>query len=156
MIIKIRDAQRRDAAGAFRLIQELAEYEKAAHEVTNTIEQFEEDGFGPESKFFLKVAIDENNVVRGIALYYNIYSTWKGSIVYLDDLVVEKAYRKLGIGKQLLDAVMKESVEKGANQFRFHVLDWNEPAINFYKKYPFSFESDWITVKLEQENFKHI
>lgn len=154
MNITIRDAVLSDCDGAFRLIQQLAEYEKASDEVVNTIEQFREDGFGADPKYFLKVAVDENNSVLGIALCCRMYSTWKGSIMYLDDLVVDKDHRRKGIGRLLLDATIESAVSKGAKQFRFHVLDWNEPAIKFYKTYPFSFESEWVTVKLDEKNYK--
>jgi len=156
MNILIRDAKREDSAAAFSLIEQLAEYEKASNEVTNTLDQFTEDGFGEEPKYFLKVASDEENNILGIALYYPMYSTWKGKLMYLDDLVIDRTHRRKGIGKLLLDSVIRDSIEKGSHQFRFHVLDWNQPAINFYKTYPFTFEDEWVTVKLDKKNYSNL
>jgi len=156
MKIIVRDGLKEDVKDVFRLIRELAEYEKASHEVINSEEQLLKDGFGAQPKFFLKVATDENNNIFGIALYCPMYSTWKGSIMYLDDLVVDQNHRQKGIGKKLLDAVIKDSICRNIHQFRFHVLDWNTSAISFYEKYPFTFEDDWITVKLDQNNFKKL
>jgi ribosomal protein S18 acetylase RimI-like enzyme len=86
------------------------------------------------------VAETDNNIV-GIALYYYGYSSWKGSMLYLDDLVVKEAYRKHGIGKKLLDELISIAKDERINQVRWHVLDWNENAINFYKKYPVTFDN---------------
>lgn len=95
---------------------------------------------------------EKNNEILGIALYYYGYSTWKGAMLYLDDLVVKEKYRNNGIGKQLLDELIKIAKEERINQMRWHVLDWNENAINFYKKYPVTFDSTWVTVKIEKEH----
>ena len=77
------------------------------------------------------------------------YSTWKGSMIYLDDLVVKETHRKHGIGKRLMDELISIAKEEKIKQVRWQVLDWNENAINFYKKYPVTFDATWITVKLE-------
>ncbi len=158
-MIHIRTATRKDAAAAHQLICELAEFENALAEVTNSLEQFEEDGFGTNPLYHLKVAeeIDEkgNTKVVGMCLFYVIYSTWKGKIVYLDDLVVTQSHRRLGIGKQLVDALFREAYKMNANQVRWHVLDWNEPAIQFYKGLGMKLENDWITCKLSKKQLKN-
>ncbi len=154
-MIQIRTATRKDAAAAHQLICELAKFENALEEVTTTLEQFEEDGFGEKPLYYLKVAeeidVDGKAKVVGMCLFYVIYSTWKGKIVYLDDLVVTQSHRRQGIGKQLIDALFKEAHKMGANQVRWHVLDWNEPAIQFYKQLGMKLESDWITCKLSKK-----
>ncbi len=155
--IHIRKANREDAAAAYGLIKELAEYEKAPQEVTVSLEEFVEDGFGPDPIYQLLVAeavpadIDKPKVIVGIALFYVAYSTWKGKMVYLDDLVVTENYRQLGIGQQLIDAVFDFARRHHANQVRWHVLNWNEPAIKFYEKMGTRLEEDWITCKFGRD-----
>ena len=135
------------------LIKELALYEKAPEEVTTTVETMTKDGFGSEPIFHASVA-EVNGQVVGLAIYYIVYFTWKGKSVYLDDLVVNEKFRTLGIGKKLFDAVGQFAKSIGANQLRWHVLNWNEPAINFYKKYNPSFDPEWITCKFTKEQIE--
>lgn len=154
--IIIRKAIREDAAAAYGLIKELAEYEKAPQEVTVSLEEFTEDGFGAEPIYHLLVAetsetAENPKCIVGIALFYVAYSTWKGKMVYLDDLIVTEKHRKSGIGQQLIDAVFAFARTHGANQVRWHVLNWNEPAINFYKKMNTRLEDDWITCKFGRD-----
>ena len=132
------------------LIQELAEYERAPQEVTNTLEEMERDGFGenPIYKFF--VAENEEGVV-GIALYYTAYSTWKGRMLFLEDLVVTEKLRRAGIGRRLFDAVAQEAKDTGAKRFRWQVLEWNEPAIAFYKKIGADLDGEWINCNMTEE-----
>ncbi|HYV94543.1 MAG TPA: GNAT family N-acetyltransferase [Chitinophagales bacterium] len=150
MNIKVRKAEPRDVAAMLALIKELAVYEKAPDEVITTEESMLRDGFG-EEKIFDSLVAEADEVIAGIAIFYIAYSTWKGKMVYLDDLVVTESKRGFGIGKKLFDEVGKIAKETGANQLRWHVLDWNEPAINFYKKYGASLDADWITCKLNRE-----
>ena len=148
--MKIRRGVKEDLLGGFALINELARYEKAADEVAVTIEQLARDGFETSKLFEIIVAEDGGSIV-GMALYYFGYCTWKGKMLYLDDLVVSEKFRGKGVGKQLFEAVIQEAREQEAKQIRFHVLDWNDPAINFYKKYNVQFESEWVTCKLSEE-----
>ncbi len=148
MSFTIRKALPQDFEAAHQLIRELAEYENAAEEVELTLEDFTQDGTANPPAFHLHVAVNQNEQVIGMALYYVIYSTWKGQIVYLDDLVVTKDYRRSGLGTQLLSEVIKFARERRARQLRWHVLDWNEPAINLYKKIGVKIESEWDTCKM--------
>jgi ribosomal protein S18 acetylase RimI-like enzyme len=149
--IEIRKAEPNDLVQVYELIKELAAFENEPNEPTNSLKKFIEEGTAKHPRFQVLVAETDNSIV-GIALFYYGYSSWKGSMLYLDDLVVKEAYRKQGIGKKLLDELISIAKEERINQMRWHVLDWNEKAINFYKKYPVTFDKTWITVKIEKEN----
>ncbi|HMS52861.1 MAG: GNAT family N-acetyltransferase [Sphingobacteriales bacterium] len=160
---KTRPATKADAATAFDLINELAEYEKAPHEVKLSLPQFIEDGFGanPIYKLHVAEAFDTDQQqptpkIVGIALYYIAYSTWKGKIVYLDDLIVTQTHRKTGIGNLLINEVFKFALSINAQQVRWHVLEWNEPAINFYKKLGVHLDPEWITCKVTETKLAEI
>ncbi|MGE5106927.1 MAG: N-acetyltransferase family protein [Sphingobacteriales bacterium] len=143
MSITVRRAVKEDCPRLLELIKELALYEKAPEEVTVTIEHFTESGFGDKPVWRAFVA-EENNIIPGFALYYIRYSTWKGQAMYLEDIIVTEAARGKGIGKLLMDKLIEEAKEKGFNRIIWQVLEWNEPAINFYKKYNASFDAEWI------------
>lgn len=149
--IIIRKAETGDFESIYGLIKELALFEQEPNEPSNPLKIFMEEGTSKQPKFHVLVAEQYHEVI-GIALYYYGYSTWKGSMLYLDDLVVKETHRKKGIGKLLMDELIKIAKEERVNQMRWHVLDWNENAINFYKKYPVTFDQSWITVKIEREN----
>ena len=117
-----------------RLIHELAVYEKAPESVTVDFDHFVDSGFGPEPVWYSFVAEVDSQVV-GFALYYIRYSTWKGQRLYLEDLLVTDELRGKGIGKLLFDRLIEECKSKNYSGMVWQVLDWNEPAINFYTKY---------------------
>lgn len=146
--IKIRSAEKKDCKRLLELIHQLAIYEKAPEEVTVTLEHFEESGFGEKPVWWAFVAeIDEQ--VHGFALYYIRYSTWKGQRMYLEDFIVDEISRGKGIGKLLFDKLIEEAKQKNFNGMVWQVLDWNEPAINFYKKYKgVSFTKEWLTCSI--------
>jgi GNAT superfamily N-acetyltransferase len=146
--IVIRKAETADLVQVYGLIKELAVFENEPNEPTNPLKKFVEEGTCKNPRYHVIVA-DENGTIVGIALYYYGYSTWKGSMIYLDDLVVKETHRKHGIGKRLMDELISIAKEEKIKQVRWQVLDWNENAINFYKKYPVTFDATWITVKLE-------
>ena len=148
MGIEIRRAERKDCPRLLELIQELADYEKAPDEVTVTSQHFEESGFGKNPVWWALVA-EVDNVIIGFALYYIRYSTWKGQAMYLEDILVTKAMRGKGIGKMLFDALINEAKEKKFNRIAWQVLDWNEPAINFYKKYNSGFYPEWVNCSID-------
>jgi GNAT superfamily N-acetyltransferase len=147
MEIKIRKAVRKDCVRMMELIQELATYEKAPDEVTVSLTHFEESGFGANPVWWAFVA-ETNGVVVGMALYYIRYSTWKGQRLYLEDILVTEDMRGQKIGSQLMDALIVEAKEKGFNGMNWQVLDWNEPAINFYKKYNANFDPEWVNCSI--------
>jgi GNAT superfamily N-acetyltransferase len=147
--ISIRKAQSTDMLAVHNLVKELAEYEKAPQEVITNPGVYQEDGFGERPFFECFVAEMESEGIVGIAFFYFGYSTWKGKMLYLDDLVIARAHRRQGIGSQLLDHLIEYGKAHGANQIRWHVLDWNEPAIKMYEKIGADLDSEWITCKLE-------
>jgi GNAT superfamily N-acetyltransferase len=151
--VTIREGTREDLPAAMYLIMELARYEKGEHEVINSVEKMEHDGFGdaPLFKFFV-AQVDE--VVVGLSLYYWRYSTWKGRRLYLEDIVVTESWRGKGIGKMLFDRTMHYAVEKGSSGMMWQVLDWNEPAIRFYKKYNAKLDGEWINCALDLDQMK--
>jgi len=125
------------------LVKELALYEKAPDEVTVTMAHFEESGFGANPVWWAFVA-EEEGFIYGFALYYIRYSTWKGQAMYLEDIVVTENARGKGIGKLLFDRLIEEAREKGFKRMVWQVLEWNEPAINFYNKYNATFDGEWL------------
>lgn len=124
------------------LVKELAVYERAPDEVTVTLEHFTESGFGPNPVWWAFVAELDGRIV-GFAMYYIRFSTWKGQRMYLEDFIVTDECRGKGIGRLLFDRLIEEAKEKGFNAIVWQVLKWNEPAINFYKKYNASFDGEW-------------
>lgn len=146
-MITIRRAVELDCPRLLELIKELALYEKAPEEVTVTLEHFTKSGFGDQPVWWAFVA-EENGVVQGFALYYIRYSTWKGQRMYLEDILVTDAMRGKGIGKLLFDRLIEEAKEKELSGIVWQVLEWNEPAINFYKKYNASFDPEWINCSI--------
>jgi GNAT superfamily N-acetyltransferase len=147
MDIIIRKAVQKDCPRMLELVQELATFERAPQEVTVTTEHFEASGFGPNPVYWAFVAEADNTVV-GFALYYIRYSTWKGQRMYLEDILVTESWRGKKIGQKLFDRLIEEAKEKKFNGITWQVLDWNEAAIRFYKKYNASFDDEWITCSI--------
>lgn len=146
--VQIREGRKEDLSRVLELVRELAEYERAPHEVTNTVSKMEIDGFGPNTVFGFFVA-ESDSLIVGLSLYYWRYSTWKGRRLYLEDIIVTDSYRGKGIGKQLFDRTMQKTLDENCTGMMWQVLDWNEPAINFYKKYGAKLDSEWINCHLE-------
>lgn len=147
-MITIRRAEKKDCPRMMELVRELALYEKAPEQVTVTLAHFEESGFGPNPVWWAFVA-ESDGVVVGIALYYVRYSTWKGSRMFLEDIVVTESFRGKGIGKLLFDRLIVEAKEKSFSGMVWQVLEWNEPAINFYKKYNAKFDPEWWNASID-------
>jgi L-amino acid N-acyltransferase YncA len=144
MTITIREAQKSDCARMMELVNELALYEKAPEQVTVNFDHFVESGFGQQPVWWAYVA-EAEGVVQGFALYYIRYSTWKGQRMYLEDIVVTEKMRGHGMGKLLLDKLVDVAKQKKYSGIVWQVLNWNEPAINFYKKFNATqFDADWI------------
>ncbi|MFT6828086.1 MAG: GNAT superfamily N-acetyltransferase [Roseivirga sp.] len=152
--MKIRKGNKEDLSQILELIKELAEYEKAPEQVNNSVARMEEDGFGEKPIFEFFVAEEGQDIV-GTAIFYYRYSTWKGKAIYLEDLIVREAKRGSGIGKKLLDAIVNEAKRVDARQVMWQVLDWNEPAINFYKKLGTDLDEGWINCKLEYDQIQN-
>lgn len=146
----IREARLADCSRILELINELAVYERSPEEVTVTLAEFEDAGFGQKPVWKAFVAELDETIV-GFALYYVRYSTWKGCRLYLEDFIVTDSHRGKGIGKQLFDTVVLEAHEKGFNGMTWQVLDWNEPALNFYKKYEAGVEAGWLNGSLSKQ-----
>ena len=147
MNISIRRAERKDCPRLLELVKELAVYEKAPDEVTVTLSHFEETGFGEQPVWWAFVA-EVNQEIVGFALYYIRYSTWKGARMYLEDIIVTEEWRGKGIGKLLFNCLIEEAKEKGWKAISWQVLEWNEPAINFYRKYNAGFDGEWVNCEL--------
>lgn len=148
MEINIRRAVRSDCARMLELVQELAEYERAPQEVTIRLSDFEESGFGPMPVYWAFVAVAGNQIIA-FALYYIRFSTWKGQRMYLEDLLVTEEWRGKKVGKLLFDRLIEEAKQKKFTGITWQVLGWNEPAINFYKKYQSSFDDEWLNGSIE-------
>lgn len=155
MNIDIRVAVKEDCVRLLELINELALYEKAPEEVTVSLAEFIDAGFGEKPVWKAYVA-EENNTILGFALFYTRYSTWKGRRLYLEDFIVTEQARGKGIGKLLFDQVIKESKEGNYNGMVWQVLDWNEPALNFYGKYAAHIESGWLNASFSKEQIQEL
>ncbi len=143
----IRKAVKDDCPRLLELVQELATYERAPGEVTVTLDHFTESGFGKKPVWWAFVSEVDEKIV-GFALYYIRYSTWKGQAMYLEDILITNEMRGKGIGKLLFDRLIEEARDKKFNRIIWQVLDWNEPAINFYKKYNADFDAGWINCSI--------
>ncbi len=143
----VRRAVKEDCPRMLELVNELALYERAPQEVTVTLSHFEESGFGANPVWWAFV-VEENRMIQGFALYYIRYSTWKGQRMYLEDIIVTEAARGRGLGKILMDALIADAKEKQFSGIVWQVLEWNEPALNFYRKYNASFDPEWVNASL--------
>ena len=147
MTTDIRKGTKTDLPFVLGLIKELAEYEKALEEVTITLKELEEDGFGSHPCYWFIVAEVDGEIV-GMSFYFIRYSAWKGRFLFLGDFVVKEAYRGNGIGAALFEKTVRIAQEMEVNGMIWQVLDWNLPAINFYKKYEAHLDDKWLNGKL--------
>ena len=160
MGITIRRAIKEDCPRLLELIKELAVYEKAPDDVTVTLEHFTESGFGKNPVWWAFVSLTPNpspqvergetasEIIGGFALYYIRYSTWKGQAMYLEDIIVTEKMRGNKIGTLLFERLIEEAKEKKFNRIIWQVLEWNESAINFYKKYNAEFDGEWLNCQI--------
>ncbi|WP_405574086.1 GNAT family N-acetyltransferase [Winogradskyella sp. Asnod2-B02-A] len=142
-------ALRQDMPRVLELIQELAIFEKESDAVEVSVSDLEKDGFGTNSKFICFV-LEVEQTIEGIALVYPRYSTWKGEVLHLEDLIVSKKCRGKGLGTQLLDTVVKHAKQIGVKRVSWEVLDWNDPAIKFYESKGANVMRDWNVVQLDE------
>lgn len=143
--VSIRKATIEDMKDIHDLVMELAVYEKSPEAVDTDPEEYKRDF---EDGLFNCLIAEDNNKILGIALYYMSYSTWKGKMMYLEDLVIREEYRRLGIGGMLFGAFLSESKADGCRLVKWQVLDWNELALNFYSRYGAVIEKDWWNGKI--------
>ncbi len=146
-MIELRRATREDIPRIFELVKELALFEKAPEEVTATLADYEVNGFGENPLFGAYLAFYQGKLA-GFALWYFRFSTWKGKRLYLEDLYVKDEFRGLGIGKQLIEICFEEAKITNCTGMMWQVLDWNTPAIEFYKQYDAKFDGEWINVNV--------
>ena len=152
-VFTVRKGTKNDVKAVHALIVELAIYERAEQEVSNTVDQLLRDGFGEDPVYELLVAETEEKVV-GVALWYTKYSTWKGKCGYLEDLVVQADVRGRGIGKALFLEVAKACAHRGYGRMEWQVLDWNEPAIGFYRSLGAGLDPEWLNGKLTKDELQ--
>ncbi len=146
--ISIRRACAADMPIVLELVRELAEYERAADEVTVTVDQLVDDGF--ERNLFQVLLAEVDGEVGGMAFYYPRYSTWKGRTIHLEDLVVKDTFRRHGLGRRLFEAVLHEAHEFGAKRLEWTVLEWNEPALKFYERFDAEMDREWYLGRLRE------
>ncbi len=147
----IREATAVDMPQVLGLIKELALFEKEEHAVEVTVQDLVNDGFTAPKKFHCFVGVMEDETIVGMALVYPRYSTWKGPVIHLEDLIVTKKMRGSGMGSALLTAVVKYGYELGVRRICWEVLDWNEPAIRFYEDKGAKVMRDWDVVQLDEQ-----
>ncbi len=145
MSYTIRKAEKQDLEAILGLVHELAVYEKAAEEVTATAKQYLQNF--EEGIFEAMVAEHEGKII-GMVLYFLGFSTWKGKMLFLEDFVVTERYRRKGVGIRLFEALQEEAKQLKVQRMKWQVLDWNTPAIDFYKKYKAEFDEGWINCNL--------
>jgi GNAT superfamily N-acetyltransferase len=151
--IIVRPGEEKDLPAAFNLIHELAEYERCPDEVELSLEEMSAFGFGPGQVFGFFVA-EKKGVIVGIALYYYKYSTWKGRCLFLEDLIVTESERRHGYGTLLFDAVVELAKNEKVRRLEWQVLEWNEPALDFYRKYNCHVDNEWLNCKLTGEQLQ--
>ena len=149
-MVTIRKALKEDMVAVHALITELAVYEKEPNAVLISAEKLKQHGFS-EHRFDCFVAEHETSGIVGMALFYSRYSTWKGPTLHLEDLYVKQEFRKGGLGKELFDTVVSEAVKQNVGRMEWTVLEWNEPALNFYKKYNATLDPEWHLGTLTRE-----
>jgi GNAT superfamily N-acetyltransferase len=145
--ILVRSGKREDIPSILNLIKELAAYEKEPNAVVISEEVLMNDAFGTGSAFEF-IVTEHDGIVVGTAIFYYCYSTWRGKYIYLEDLIVTKQHRRLGIGGKLFEALIKRTRVEGLRQFGWQVLDWNNLAIDFYKKYNATLDESWVNGRL--------
>lgn len=141
-MISIREAEVADVPAIHRLIVELAVFEKAPNAVSNTIESLTTDLF--EDKRCFAVIAERGGSLIGFALYFFGYSTWKGKTLYLEDIFIKESFRNQGLGQLLFDRIVRIAKENNVKRMDWQVLEWNTPAIEFYKKNNAILDSEWI------------
>jgi GNAT superfamily N-acetyltransferase len=147
--MNIRKAEPNDVAEILHLIQELATFENEPNAVVITTEDLLRDGFSENPLFHAFVAEIDQKIV-GMALFYYRYSTWKGKTIHLEDLIVKEAYRGHGVGFELYKTIIQQGKQDQVRRIEWNVLDWNQPAIDFYEKSGAKILEDWRVVQMDE------
>ena len=147
---ELRLAVKADCPRLLELVIELAIFEKEPDAVTVTLQEFEAAGFGTNPVWKAYV-VENDGIIVGFALYYIRYSTWKGMRLYLEDLVITESQRGKGLGKLLFERLIQETRDLGFSGMVWQVLDWNEPAISFYRKYEANIDAGWLNASISKE-----
>lgn len=155
MNVRIRKADDKDLKAVHGLIKELAEYEASPDEVTLTLSKFRED-FRRSKPAFDILVVEYKREIIGMALYFFTYSTWKGKTLYIEDLMITEKYRNKGAGTKLFQKIIKIARENNVRKLALQVLEWNQPAIKFYKRWKGEFNLGWINFYLSQKQLKTI
>jgi GNAT superfamily N-acetyltransferase len=146
--VVIRPARREDCPSILSLVRELAVFERAPDAVTVSEAHFTESGFEPQPVWWALV-VEAEDIVIGFALWYVRFSTWKGQRLYLEDLYVSEPWRGRGIGMALMQALIEEGKQRGFSGMMWQVLDWNEPALQFYRKLGATIDPEWVNASLD-------
>lgn len=155
MNLIIREGEKKDIPEVLNLIKQLADYEKALDQVTITEKELENDGFKDHPYYSFLIAEKDQEII-GLSFFFIRYSTWKGKFLFLEDFVIKKEYRKQGIGTALFNKTIETCHKLKLNGMCWQVLDWNTPAINFYKKYDSEISSKWLNGKLTKSQINSI
>jgi GNAT superfamily N-acetyltransferase len=151
----IREGLKKDLPHVLDLIKELAYFENSLNELTITLEDLERDGFGETSYFSFLVA-ENDDMIIGLSFYFTRYSTWKGKFLFLEDFIIKEEFRNQGIGSLLFEATVDVCRKNNLNGMIWQVLDWNVPAIDFYKKYNASISKEWLNCKLSKDQINNL
>ena len=154
-MVTIRKGEKKDLPTILELIKELAEYENSLHQVSINLKDLENDGFNEAPSYYFLVA-EKNDKIVGMSFYWIRYSTWKGKFLFLEDFIVKTKYRRQGVGKKLFNATIKICQKLKLNGMCWQVLDWNKPAIEFYKKYNAEISGDWLNGKLTKSQINNM
>ena len=155
MEVTIRKGVKTDLSAVLSLIKELADFENARDQVTITLEDLEKDGFGENPWYWFLVAEKDNEIV-GLSFYWIRYSTWKGKFLFLEDFVIKEEYKRQGIGSKLFEETINICKKQKLNGMVWQVLDWNTPAIKFYKKYNADISKEWLNGKLSKKQIEKL
>ena len=145
----IRKGKVTDMPSVLKLINELAVFEEEPDAVVLTVTDLERDGFGTPPLFHTFVA-EMDHVIVGVALYYYRYSTWKGKTIHLEDLIVTEKMRGSGLGFALYSEIIAQGKKDKVRRIEWNVLDWNTPAIDFYKKSGAVVLNDWLVAQMDE------
>ena len=143
----VREATEEDFPAILSLIKELAEYERSPDAVTNSVEQMKRE----QNHFSCFVAELPDGTIAGMALFFTAYFTWVGKSIYLEDIIVSQEYRQMGIGMALMKRVIRRAQDENCKRVRWQVLDWNEPAISFYRKCGAEISGDWLNCTFDEK-----